>query len=125
MLTPEGHRGRLRSRFNDNDLGAFEDHEVLELLLTYAIPRKDTKSIARALLARFGTLAATLDADPADLQGVAGIGDGAATLLHLMPRSPDATSATAGDIAPASSPGRTSDASPSMSSRPPITRSSP
>jgi DNA repair protein RadC len=50
MLTPEGHRGWLRSRFNDNSLSAFEDHEVLELLLTYAIPRKDTKPIPRLVV---------------------------------------------------------------------------
>ncbi len=85
MLTQEGHRQRLRSRFNDNGLGAFEAHEVLELLLTYAIPRKDTKPIARALLDCFGTLSNTLDADPAELTAVAGVGEGAATLLHLMP----------------------------------------
>ena len=52
----EGHRQRLRDRFNGSGLGAFEDHEVLELLLTYAILRKDVKPIARALLDRFGSL---------------------------------------------------------------------
>lgn len=81
----EGHRQRLRDRFNGSGLGAFEDHEVLELLLTYAIPRKDVKPIARALLDRFGSLSNTLDAKTADLAGVDGIGEAAATLLHVMP----------------------------------------
>lgn len=81
----EGHRQRLRDRFNSSGLGAFEDHEVLELLLTYTIPRKDVKPIARALLDRFGSLSNTLDAKTAALTSVDGIGESAATLLHLMP----------------------------------------
>ncbi len=85
MLTPEGHRRRLRNRFNGNGLGAFADHEALELLLTYAIPRKDVKPVARALLDRFGSLSNALDAAPADLVGIKGIGESAATFLHLMP----------------------------------------
>jgi len=85
MLSPEGHRRRLRSRFKDNGLDAFAPHEILELLLTYAIPRKDTKGTARALLDRFGTLSNVLDAEPADLTSVAGVGEGVATLLHLVP----------------------------------------
>ncbi len=85
MLHSEGHRRRLRNRFNSNGLGAFADHEVVELLLTYAIPRKDVKPVARALLERFGSLSNALDAAPADLMGIKGIGESAATLLHLMP----------------------------------------
>ena len=81
----EGHRQRLRDRFNTSGLGAFEDHEVLELLLTYAVPRKDVKPIGRALLDRFGSLSNALDAATADLTSVEGIGENAATLLHLMP----------------------------------------
>ena len=50
----EGHRQRLRYRFNTSGLGAFEDHEVLELLLTYSVPRKDVKPIAHALLSASG-----------------------------------------------------------------------
>jgi len=81
----EGHRQRLRDRFNASGLGAFEDHEVLELLLTYAIPRKDVKPIGRALLDRFGTISNVLDAATADLTSVDGVGQSGATLLHLMP----------------------------------------
>lgn len=85
MSYREGHRQRLRERFNTSGLGAFEDHEVLELLLTYAIPRKDVKPIGRALLDRFGSLSNTLDAATADLASVEGVGQTGATLLHLMP----------------------------------------
>ena len=81
----EGHRQRLRDRFNGSGLGAFEDHEVLELLLTYAVPRRDVKPIAHALLERFGSLSNTLDAKTADLVTVDGVGEAAATLLHAMP----------------------------------------
>ena len=81
----EGHRQRLRDRFNGTGLGAFEDHEVVELLLTYAIPRRDVKPIARSLLDRFGSLAGVLDADPRHLGEVEGVGPTAATLLHLVP----------------------------------------
>ncbi|MBK1643898.1 hypothetical protein CKO25_04320 [Thiocapsa imhoffii] len=81
----EGHRQRLRDRFNGSVLSAFEDHEVLELLLTYAVPRKDVKPIARALLDRFGALSNVLDTPAAELAKIDGIGDSAATLLNLMP----------------------------------------
>lgn len=81
----EGHRQRLRDRFNGSGLGAFEDHEILELLLTYAVPRKDVKPIAHALLERFGALSNVLDAPTAELTSVDGVGATGATLLHLMP----------------------------------------
>lgn len=81
----EGHRQRLRDRVNESGLGAFEDHEVLELLLTYAVPRKDVKPIAHALLDRLGSLSTVLDAPTAELVKTDGVGDTAATLLHLMP----------------------------------------
>jgi DNA repair protein RadC len=81
----EGHRQRLRDRFNTSGLGAFEDHEVLELLLTFAVPRKDVKPIAHALLERLGSLSNVLDAPTAELVKVGGVGETGATLLHLMP----------------------------------------
>lgn len=79
-----GHRERLRQKFNERGLDAFLPHEVLELLLTYAIPRKDTKPIAWALLKKFGSLAAVLDADEKQLSEVEGIGPGAAQFLRLI-----------------------------------------
>ncbi len=79
-----GHRERLRQKFNERGVDAFLPHEVLELLLTYVIPRKDTKPIAWALLKKFGSLAAVLDADEKQLCEVDGIGPQAAQFLHLV-----------------------------------------
>lgn len=81
-----GHRARLRSRFRAEGLEAFEDHQVLELLLFHAVPRRDTNPTAHLLLQRYGSLAAVLDADPLDLARTNGIGEGAATLLSLVPQ---------------------------------------
>jgi len=66
----DGHRERLRRQFLDHGLEALRDYEVLELLLFYAIPRRDTNPIARKLLQHFGSLAAVLDASPSELQQV-------------------------------------------------------
>ena len=80
----EGHRARLRERFVRAGLDAFAPHEVLELLLTYAIPRRDTKPIAYALMNRFGSLHAVLQASPEELMLVNGVGETAASLLSMM-----------------------------------------
>ncbi len=79
-----GHRKRLRERYARAGFDGFAPHEVLELLLTYAIPRRDTKPIARALLGRFGSLAGVLAAEKAELMAVPGIGEQAATLLTML-----------------------------------------
>jgi DNA repair protein RadC len=80
-----GHRARLRKRCLEEGLEAFEDHQVLELLLFYAIPRRDTNELAHLLLKRYGSLSTVLEADPVDLAQTEGVGDGAATLLALVP----------------------------------------
>ncbi|MEN6439195.1 MAG: DNA repair protein RadC [Syntrophobacter sp.] len=86
-LGSDGHRQRLRERFQRSGLSGFHNHEVLELLLTYAIPRKDVKPIAKELLHRFGNnLAAVLDAPSVELMRVDGIGEHAAVFLGLIPR---------------------------------------
>ena len=79
-----GHRKRLRERFVKNGLAGFAEHEVVELLLTLAIPRSDVKQPAKALLGRFGSLRGILDAPLADLRSMAGIGEVAAAGLHLI-----------------------------------------
>lgn len=89
MTTPAklphaGHRARLRERVDIAGIDSLLDHEFLELLLTYAIPRKDTKSLAWALLKRFGSLSSILDAEDAALQEVPGIGPHATQLLYLV-----------------------------------------
>lgn len=68
-----GHRGRLRERFLADGGASMPDYEVLEAILFLAIPRQDTKALAKALIARFGSLAAVLAADPVDLYQVKGI----------------------------------------------------
>lgn len=78
-----GHRERLRARFVAAGLDGFHDYETLELLLTYAVPRRDVKPAAKALLARFGGLSRTLDATPKELSQVEGVGPRAASLLKL------------------------------------------
>ena len=70
----EGHRQRLRERFLANGLDGFHDYEVIELLLTLSTPRKDCKVAAKAAMARFKTLQGVLEAAPAELCKVDGIG---------------------------------------------------
>lgn len=84
--THEKHRQRLRAKFSRVGLDGFEDHEVLELLLTYAIARKDVNPIAHDLMNHFGSLNAVLNAAPEQLQEVDGIGAYAASLLNLIPQ---------------------------------------
>ena len=78
-----GHRDRLRQRFKTKGGEAFEDYELLELLLFRLIPRRDTKPIAKALLAKFGSLAQIFGAPVARLQEVKGIGENVAQDLKL------------------------------------------
>lgn len=80
----EGHRERLRKTYMENGLDAFHDHQVLELILTYALPRVDTNPIAHRLLKRYGSLRAVFEAKTEDLMTVDGIGEKAAVLLKLM-----------------------------------------
>ena len=79
-----GHRNRVRERYLNTGLDAFRDYEALELLLFYAIPRKDTKSTAKNLISRFGSLPAVLDATVEELTE-ADLSPNAAILLKLVP----------------------------------------
>ena len=82
----DGHRERLKARFRAEGLENFDDLHVLELLLFYAQPRRDTNPAAHALLDRFGSLRAVLDARPEELAAVPGVGENAAMLLQLFPQ---------------------------------------
>ncbi len=79
-----GHRKRLKQRFAQHGLNGFHAYEVLEILLTFAIPRKDVKPIAKRLLAQFGTLAGVFDAQAQELKSVEGLGKESAQFLKLI-----------------------------------------
>lgn len=84
MSIHDGHRMRLRERFLQEGLDNFNELQALELLLFYCMPRKDTNPIAHALLDRFKTYDAVLDASRKELMEVPGVGEGAATFLSLL-----------------------------------------
>lgn len=79
-----GHRQRMKEKFLQNGLDVFEVHEALELLLYYAVPRKDTNPISHKLIDSFGSLAAIFDA-PIDALKECGLSENAAILLKLVP----------------------------------------
>jgi DNA repair protein RadC len=79
-----GHRQRLRDKFFDLGPETLTDSELLELLLTLGTPQRDCKEPARAMLKRFDTLEAALEAPPAELQEIAGIGSNNAFAIHLI-----------------------------------------
>lgn len=83
MTLHEGHRERLKERFRREGLDGFTDVQVLELLLFFCIPRRDTNPIAHELLARFGSLHQVLEAPVHELEKVEGIGQQASTLISL------------------------------------------
>lgn len=80
-----GHRARLKQRFLQSGLLGWSDHEILELLLCYAIPRGDVNGLSHALIDSFGSLAGVLDASPDELERVNGMGGHSVTLLKLIP----------------------------------------
>jgi len=85
MGVHDGHRQRLKNRFLSQGLAGFEDHNVLELLLFYSIPRSDTNEIAHSLLEEFKTLSGVFDAPVEELCKIKGISAHTATLIKLIP----------------------------------------
>lgn len=83
--THDGHRKRLRQKYRQGGLDVLSDHEVLELLLGFTIPRGDTNPAGHALMQRFGRLSGVLDASERDLQQIHGVGPQSAFWLHLIP----------------------------------------
>ena len=81
----EGHRQRLKSKFQKQGLDSFEEHEILELLLFYALPRKDTNETAHRLIEHFGSLKGVFEADLHEIEQVEGLGNHSATLIKMMP----------------------------------------
>lgn len=83
-ISKEGHRKRLRNRYLNGGIRGFSQRDTLELLLTYAVPRKDTKEIAHRLLEKFGSLQSVLKQPPSMLQMVEGIGPAASVLINMV-----------------------------------------
>ena len=83
-VSAEGHRARLRIRLLTAGPDAVADHELLELMLFLALPRRDTKPIARALLTRFGSFAGVISAPVADLRTIDGLGDAGLAALKTV-----------------------------------------
>jgi DNA repair protein RadC len=79
-----GHRSRLRSKFIRSGFTNFHKHEIVELLLTLSIPRKDVKTIAKTLLKTFGSIGGIFDANIADLVQIKGIGESTAVALKII-----------------------------------------
>jgi len=87
MSIHDGHRQRLKSRFRKEGLDNFDELHVLELLLFYCVPRKDTNPLAHALLDHFGSLTQVLDAKIDELEKVPGVGENISTFLSLIRES--------------------------------------
>ena len=84
MSIHAGHRQRLKERFLKDGLDNFEEHQVLELLLFYGIPQRDTNEIAHELIRHFGSLSRVLEASPEELSKVKYVGDNVTTLFKLI-----------------------------------------
>ncbi|MBQ6263915.1 MAG: RadC family protein [Clostridia bacterium] len=82
----ENHRARVRERYFAGGFENMDDRAVLEMLLFYCIPRKDTNPVAKLLLDTFGSLSGVLEASPDDLRSLKGIGDNAAAFLTMLPQ---------------------------------------
>ncbi len=84
MSAHDGHRTRLKERFLKEGLDSFNTHEVVELMLFYAIPQRDVNETAHLLVERFGSLSGILEADVEDIMAVEGVGAHAATMFKLI-----------------------------------------
>ena len=80
----QGHRERIREKFLKNGIDGFAEYEILELLLTYCIPRKDTKPIAKELLNKFKSLDNIFKADFDKLSAIDGLGKNSIAFLKLI-----------------------------------------
>jgi DNA repair protein RadC len=82
-----GHRARIRNRFLAAGGDAIADHELIEMILFLALPRRDTKPIARDLIARFGSYAAVISASVPELLGIEGLGEAGVAALKIVKTS--------------------------------------
>lgn len=82
----DGHRQRLKDRFLREGIDNFEDHNILELLLFFGIPRRDTNALAHSLMEKFGTLSGVFEAPFEELCKVKGMTQSAAFLISMVPQ---------------------------------------
>jgi DNA repair protein RadC len=76
----------MKRRFLRTGMDNFDDHNVLEILLFYSIPQKDTNPLAHELMARFGSLEGVFDAPAEELMKVPGVGENTAVLIKMIPQ---------------------------------------
>jgi len=81
----KGHRQRVKTRYLAEGLDAFEDHQVLEMLLFYCIPMRDTNELAHKMIREFGSLAGLFEADPEDICKRCGVSENTAILISMIP----------------------------------------
>ena len=93
----DGHRERMKERFKEHGLQSFSELNALELLLFYAIPRRDTNELAHALINRFGSLAGVFEASLHELCEVPGVGESTAQLIMLVPQITKLSMVTKGE----------------------------
>lgn len=82
-----GHRKRMRSRFLETGFAGFEPHQVIEMILFYTCPRKDTNELAHRLINHFGSVAGILDADVSELTAINGITENTAVLFKIITKT--------------------------------------
>lgn len=81
----KGHRERMREKFKKNGLEGFSEHEIIEMLLYYCIPRKNTNQLAHDIMAEYKNLANVFDASVEELMHIDGVSEVTATLLSMVP----------------------------------------
>lgn len=80
----KNHRERVKQKYLDHGLECFADHEVLEMILFFSVPQKDTNEMAHSLIDRFGSLRGVLNATPEELYEISGVKSHSAVLLGLI-----------------------------------------
>lgn len=79
-----GHRERLRNRFQEHGISSFQEYEIVELLLTYLIPQKDVKLLAKNLIKEFGSMKNLIETSPEKLSQIEGIKERSALFFSLL-----------------------------------------
>lgn len=88
MNSCSGHRKRIREKYLKTSVHTLFDYEILELLLSYAIPRKDTKNLAKELLKKFGSIEKALNSSKEELEKIDGLGEASICFLKLIGELP-------------------------------------